>query len=510
MKIPVRTISLETALLEFDIWITPSLGEIRDTDRFQEELTRICSVFEALATATDNFATVESCQPATIAKTYATLASRLVDPEVGFYDLASTLFLVTGKSDNNAKCQLPIFLRDRAKFGTFPRLTRGKIVQGSIPRVLKSEDYMAVVAALSSSPELQSKLLEAFVGFVLSDDRFTAQLWSVGRSFVVMKEIGRHLDLLSPLVAFQVRGSVSASGGHEPEEKLREMMTSWGLIRDRDFNTSDAAVDESEQAVEGDEKQYRRIKTRSYDFILPFKTPKWKPRLFFQCQFYAGDSGSVSHKNVDQTSQSRGLVAKAVERPRFIECVDGAGYFSSLNGDLKHILGMRDTRSFVQLKSAPIRLRRELQDIGFLTPLDLAHASLQGSGRASVIDDLLQRDGYSRTEIKRALAQSIEVGLLERDEAGHLRISQARRTLVRQYFLLDVAAIHGGAFDPARESLSGKFLIPGYGPFFGLPLDALASRAMELAPAFGEDWRHPSVILADIKELCDRGYAMTG
>ena len=47
-----------------------------------------------------------------------------------------------------------------------------------------------------------------------------------------------------------------------------------------------------------------REKSRAYDFVLPFKTAGWKPSLFVQSQFYAGDSGSVSHKNVDQTSTS--------------------------------------------------------------------------------------------------------------------------------------------------------------------------------------------------------------
>jgi len=34
MKLPSCNLDLETELSEFDVWITPSTGEIRDTDRF--------------------------------------------------------------------------------------------------------------------------------------------------------------------------------------------------------------------------------------------------------------------------------------------------------------------------------------------------------------------------------------------------------------------------------------------------------------------------------------------
>ena len=79
-------------------------------------------------------------------------------------------------------------------------------------------------------------------------------------------------------------------------------------------------------------------KTRAYDFLLPYKTPGWKPSIFVQSQFYAGDAGSVSHKNVDQTKASRSSVLEVDSRAQFVEYLDGAGYFSSLNGDLKKII----------------------------------------------------------------------------------------------------------------------------------------------------------------------------
>ncbi len=52
MKLPTATLDLNTSLAEFDIWITPSLGEIKDTERFQQEMESVVSVFEAIGAAT--------------------------------------------------------------------------------------------------------------------------------------------------------------------------------------------------------------------------------------------------------------------------------------------------------------------------------------------------------------------------------------------------------------------------------------------------------------------------
>ena len=67
MKLPVINLQSATALEEFDIWITPSLGEIRDTERFRQELDRVVEIFDALSEATAEFNSVETCRPAEIA-----------------------------------------------------------------------------------------------------------------------------------------------------------------------------------------------------------------------------------------------------------------------------------------------------------------------------------------------------------------------------------------------------------------------------------------------------------
>lgn len=541
MKLPITTMPLASQLLEFDVWITPFLGGIRDTERFKVQMEAVVRTFEAIGEATEKFKDVKDCRPSAIADTYVKLTTDKDEAQAGtiLEALAAVLFLVTGKSDNNAKCQLPLFLRDHARWESLPgvRKKQGKpyLVDGPIPRELKAEKYLSLVAALRPFPEQQRRLLEQFVSFLLDDEACVSQLWSVGYSYFMLKQFNKERDLLTPLVVFQVRGSVAASGGHDPEELLRKRLIEWGLRAGADFNTNDVVLteaikliastpvvekveaeladheDEDRNALEvtQTDQESLRVKTRAYDFILPFQTTGWKPRVFVQSQFYAGDSGSVSHKNVDQTSTSRRAVAAILDDARFVEYVDGAGYFSSLNGDLKTLLNMSNTASFFQVRSAAIRLRRELQQVGFLTPMEIEHAILCSDGAQPSVRQILRDEGYADAEIDRALTDCTTRGLVIADATGKLSVAEGRREIARRYLLLDVAAKLGTAPTTAGEKLTGCLLVPGYGPFHGIKLDTLATEAIRIAPALQADLSQAQVILGDIRWLCEQGMAMS-
>lgn len=126
MRLPLPSADRERDLREFDIWITPSLGEITETAKFKEELARIKSIIEALGAATNNFDDPSHCKGRAIAETFGKIGANKPRAERSelFKALASTLFLVTGKSDNNAKCQFPLYLRDVAKWTDLPRAIR--------------------------------------------------------------------------------------------------------------------------------------------------------------------------------------------------------------------------------------------------------------------------------------------------------------------------------------------------------------------------------------------------
>ncbi len=500
MKLPYPRLSLADALAEFDIWITPSTGEIRDTERFQQELDRVTKVFEVIAKATSDYRDIDHCAPAAIARTVAsTVAGKSVAETVEFLEsFAAVLFLVTGKSDNNGKCQLPLHLRDSAGWTEFPFVQRGVLSFKPIPRELKAEKYMKVVSDLQHNKAHQEKLLNEFCRYVLSDERYVAQLWSIGKSFVLMRELGREKDLLTPLVVFQVRGSVSASGGHGPEDILRDRLTEWGLERGVDFNTSDVVISPPT-------KGETRTKTRAYDFVLPYSTPGWTKQVFIQCQFYAGDSGSVSHKNVDQTSTSRVFVTPIHNNARFVEYLDGAGYFSSLNGDLKSLLSMTNTASFFQIRTAPIRLRRELQQIGFLTPLDVEHGILIAGGEVGAVQKHLIREGYTKGEIDRCIRSALSRDVIT-GNVSSLAIRDDRRVLARRMLILDTICCHGVHPD---GPLAGYVFAPGNGRFNGMKMDELIAKVIEIAPCIRLDWDSPTRPLEDLRWLSEMGYTIS-
>ena len=227
--------------------------------------------------------------------------------------------------------------------------------------------------------------------------------------------------------------------------------------------------------------------------------------IFIQSQFYAGDSGSVSHKNVDQTSSSRlsatRLVAKAWpgrSRPRFLEYVDGAGYSASLNADLRSLLSFSDTAGFFQVRTAPIRLRRELQQIGFLTPLEIGHSILRTGGVQADVVSLLESEGYSPTEMKRVLKVSQEMGIVTL-RRGRFDISRKFLPTVRRHLLLDFIACEGVGY-PSLNGVTGVALVPGYGRFHGLALSELEKRIRQ---SMRSVW--PKGFMVDLQQLCESG-----
>lgn len=500
MKLPNASLTLEQQLEEFDNWITPSIQEIQDTDKYQDELKKVNLLIKSLGEATNNFSDIDHCNPVRIASTCVDLIERAIaingygiEEGVLFSvdlieSLASLLFMVTGKSDNNLKCQFPVCLLQNFGAYDFPHRSSSKGVPKfspkSLGRVIKSDKLAKVVSEAlvyaNSYEELRylegeaKWLLGQYVASILKDEQSVKQFWALGLSYFNLKQLEQDFEqsLLAPIVIFKVRGSVSASGGHIPERKLRDMMECWGLERGVDFNLDDVIL--------GDADKTELSKTRAYDFVLPYRTVGWEPKIFMQCQFYAGDSGSVSHKVVDQTSASRSLTANKYPDAKFIEYLDGAGYFSSLNTDLQHMLGMNTTKDFVQIRTAHLKLRRELQSIGFLTPLEVEHSFFRApdSNFASVKKILIE-DGYSSDEIDRVIHVCERRGLINIEDGDIISINPDRILFARRIMLIDIVALIG---EHATMRDAGRILIPGYGRLYGAALVRLSEKIDEVAP----------------------------
>lgn len=62
MKIKNYAASLQEKMSEFDMWVTPSLGEIRDTPQFKTNLNQLKTGFDQLAEITDNFSSIAFVQ----------------------------------------------------------------------------------------------------------------------------------------------------------------------------------------------------------------------------------------------------------------------------------------------------------------------------------------------------------------------------------------------------------------------------------------------------------------
>ena len=504
MKLRLYDESLEEKMSEFDMWVTPSLGEIRDMPQFKVNLEGMKRGFDYMAQVTNNYESLSSCSASSIAHNTVNLISGHNDDEKQeiLNCICGVLFLVTGKTDNNLKCQFPLLLRNTYGISEYPQKnSSGRWVNKQMPRTLQFDTVTKIIIQADGKAEFQERFLESYFHLIISDENYAKQLWSLGTAYYSQKQNGNEDSLLSPIVVFQSRGSITATQGHIPETILRSYMTEWGLVAGTDYNTQDVEIGQ----IVGDIEANPQVKKRKYDFIIPYQSRESGAKVFVQSQFYAGDSGSVSHKVVDQTDSSREVTLKKFPQAVFVEYLDGAGYFSSLNGDLRKMLAKPSTKNFIQINTAPLKLRRELQGIKFLTTLEIEHAILMTGGKKADVVEKLFADGYTVDEIETAINVAIKNALLS--DRDPFTISQNRESIVRKYCILDTIANYGQPI-PADKT-AGYLIVPGYSIYWGLLQADVIKRALEIAPMLNSLWHSHLDPFEDIQWLLEKGFVKT-
>ena len=506
MKINNYSATLDEKMSEFDMWVTPSLGEIRDTPQFRTNLEQLKKGFDYMADITKNFADVSHCSSFALATNVLTYLSDKDDGTAKdiLDSICNVLLLATGKTDNNLKCQFPLMLRNQIGISTYPqKMNGGRWKDKDIPRAFSMTDVTKTIVQLTGQDDYRRIFVESYFHLIVSDEDYAKQLWSLGNAYVSQKEVGTADALISSIVIFQSRGSITATQGHIPETILRSYMADWGLRAGTDFNTQDVEVGE----ILGDLPVDKKLKKRKYDFIVPFQSRKSGAKVFIQSQFYAGDSGSVSHKVVDQTDSTREVTLKKYPDAVFIEYLDGAGYFSSLNGDLRKMLAKPTTKDFIQIRTAPLKLRRALQGIMFLTPLEIEHAVIRTSGKEDEIYQLLRDEGYIDEEIRRALSASVTENNIVAYGEHCYKISPDRVEIVRKYCLLDIIANYGAPVSIGNEP--GCLFVAGFETSWGLPQNETIKIAQEVFPGLGELWSNVQDAFDDIQWLINKGFVIT-
>ena len=460
MKLRQHKYSESEELSEFDMWVTPSLGDIKDIIEFQNVVNELEDGFRSLTMYTSNFANIDGCSAYHITEQIIMNISSISNIEVHLTNVFNAILLATGKTDNNLKCQYPIILNRDFGEGGIATVKNKKLCQIKIPRDFNMQKVIKHFSALSKYPNMLSPLLNSYLSLLISDSDYKAQLYSLGKSYLILTKEGQARNLLSSLAIFQSRGSLTAKIGHLPEKILREYMLDWGMRADFDFNLDDIDVYD----LIG-QKKGKNEKSRKYDFVVPYISKSEGRKLFVQCQYYAGDSGSVSHKVVDQTDASRLQTKKKFPQAVFIEYLDGAGYYSTLNGDLRKMLEKKSTEDFIQIRTAPLKFRRQLQTIDFITPLEIEHIILMGYNSEQEIISQLQEQGYEYNEILRSIDSCKDCGIIKYN-SGKFAVKKDRIDIVLKYSLLDCIANFGHIVN--REKEKGVLCVPGYANQWGM------------------------------------------
>lgn len=531
MRLRPENLDTPEQLAEFDQWLTAKLERIKDSKRFNSEIEALCQCIDTISPHLNDFSSYQDCTVENICDAVVIASRQFVVGEsfakdeqhvsVFYEAFFNLLFLTSGATDNNLKNHFLIQLKEDDVKPFIPkRGSSRKIIKFTLkelPSTIKSDFIARSLASCfvgsyeTYSSEVKTEptfdlmfylrlLLKEYISLILEDEEETKQFWAICRSYTELNSLTASDDLgkylLNACTIFKVRGSVSATGGHITEDLLREKLLTMGLQPNSDFNTNDVTIGEEEIVEDGKRKK----KTRAYDFILPYKIDNWepKPKLFIQSQFYAGDSGSVSHKVVDQTQSSRTFTLANYANARFVEYLDGAGYYASLRGDLKHMLAFDSTASFFQVKSILIRLRRELQHICFLTPIELEHAIITSEqGLKESVFHSLELDGYPKEEIERITLVCIELGYISEsiDKNGtKLIISVERSEITRRLLILDIAANYASTISDEQRKSMKYLLVPGYGANYGILESELTNLVCSMckqitisAPVFASD-----------------------
>lgn len=531
MRLRPENLDTPEQLAEFDQWLTAKLERIKDSKRFNSEIEALCQCIETISPHLNDFSSYQDCTVENICDAVVIASRQFVVGEsfakdeqhvsVFYEAFFNLLFLTSGATDNNLKNHFLIQLKEDDVKPFIPkRGSSRKIIKFTLkelPSTIKSDFIARSLAScfvgshetyfseVKTEPTFDLMfylrlLLKEYISLILEDEEETKQFWAICRSYTELNSITASDDLgkylLNACTIFKVRGSVSATGGHITEDILREKLLTMGLQPNSDFNTNDVTIGEEEIVEDGKRKK----KTRAYDFILPYKIDNWepKPKLFIQSQFYAGDSGSVSHKVVDQTHSSRTFTLANYTNARFVEYLDGAGYYASLRGDLKHMLAFDSTASFFQVKSILVRLRRELQHICFLTPIELEHAIITSEqGLKESVFHALELDGYPKEEIERITLVCIELGYISEsiDKNGtKLIISVERSEITRRLLILDIAANYASTISDEQRKSMKYLLVPGYGANYGIIESELTNLVCSIckqitisAPVFASD-----------------------
>lgn len=497
MKLPEENINIQEQMNEFDQWLTARLERIKDSEKFVSEMDSLSACIRELAPYLNEFQTAESCQIEDICHAVKQASAKFIEGADFHVDEANLarfyesyfnlIFLTSGATDNNLKNHFLIKLKDDEIAPFIP--TRGsgkKVIKFKLTGVnpaTKSELVAKTMAScfvgiqepyvskVKTVPTFDLEfyfnlLLREYTSLILEENEEIMQFWAICRSYMELSSMSQEVDfgryLLNSCTIFKVRGSVSATGGHLPENILRDKLNTIGLLPGKDYNTSDVTIGHELVAEGGKQKK----KTRAYDFVLPYQISGWepKPKLFIQSQFYAGDSGSVSHKVVDQTRSSRDFTLSKYPSALFVEYLDGAGYYAALRGDLKHMLSFNDTSSFFQVKSILLRVRREMQKIAFLTPIEFEHAILRSTeGTKSEVHEILKNEGYPQEEISRAESVFVEQGYIDFNQDEHYFLSSQRIPIARRLLILDIAAKHAIKISDDEKHTQKYILIPGYG-----------------------------------------------
>lgn len=219
------------------------------------------------------------------------------------------------------------------------------------------------------------------------------------------------LALSEILLKFSEKGQIAEKSGEAAETIIKTKLKQWGLTEEIDFNKNDEDINDILKIKLDFLKQRNDIshseflaslkiinetkKSRRFDLVFPPTSTSTinEPHFLIQTVFYTSNTGSEGKKKTNQNIDTTNFISEVLPRHhneiKTLLILDGPGWIDMAGAFQKN---QYTSDNFVQINTIDTKLKKILNDHGFVFPIDvdIAIYELQLMKKGHTMNDILE------------------------------------------------------------------------------------------------------------------------
>ena len=272
------------------------------------------------------------------------------------------------------------------------------------------------------------------------------------------KEIKEIIELSKTLLKYSEKGAGAEKSGEEAEAIIKNKLELWGLVENIDYNKNDEKLTgilekkieflkqsgkiSDEVKKEKIEKINEEKKSRQFDLVFPASNSNKEPKVIAQIVFYTSNTGSEGKKKTNQNINTSNYIKKILpEHSKEITnllVLDGPGWIQ-MAGDFQKNEYLSE--NFVQIRTIDTKLKRILNECGFVYPIDIEIAILElklknkTTSKEKVLEIIVNKDNITanKDEIISQNPQFFD----GKDDEDVIELSKDRHEIGKKFLILE-------------------------------------------------------------------------